>query len=78
MCLTDELPFAGGPHADVYKGEYRGRKMALKVLRIFGRPEDRDRFYQACAANRILRRPTDILSAEILRGGPRLAQIKAS
>ena len=54
VCLIDAQPFGGGGYADVYKGDYRGRRMALKVLRIFGRPEDRDRIHEACAAICIL------------------------
>ncbi|KIM72464.1 hypothetical protein PILCRDRAFT_829732 [Piloderma croceum F 1598] len=46
VLLTDERPFGGGGYADVYKGDYHGSGMALKVLRIFGRPEDRDRFHE--------------------------------
>ena len=71
--LTEAQPFGGGGYADVYKGEYRDRTMALKVLRIFGRPKDRDQFHKACTAHGILCRLSDVLRADILPGGPYLA-----
>ncbi len=34
-------PVAGGGFADVWKGKLKGKDVALKVLRIFGSPEER-------------------------------------
>jgi hypothetical protein len=39
---TSEHAVAGGGFADIYTGEYRGQKVALKVLRIHGKQRDRD------------------------------------
>jgi len=44
--LTEAQPFSGGGYADVYKGDYCERTMALKVLRFFGRSKDRDQFHK--------------------------------
>ncbi|KAI5116420.1 hypothetical protein M0805_001383 [Coniferiporia weirii] len=39
-------PVSGGGFADVWKGTFGGRIVALKVLRIFGHPSERDRINQ--------------------------------
>lgn len=43
-CRIGDDPIAGGGFADIWKGKIEampGTFVALKVLRIFGRPEDR-------------------------------------
>lgn len=35
---------AGGGFADIWKGTFNGELVALKVLRVFGQPEDQKAF----------------------------------
>jgi hypothetical protein len=46
---TDGKQLGGGSYADVYEGEHRGEKIALKVLRTFGRSQDLNELHEARA-----------------------------
>lgn len=51
LLITDvhrigDNPVAGGGFADVWKGWHKKEDVALKVLRIFGNPEDRANTYK--------------------------------
>lgn len=40
VCLRDRQPVDGGSFGEIYKGEHRGKVVALKSLRIFRHRED--------------------------------------
>jgi hypothetical protein len=43
---STEHPVSGGGFADIYQGSYKGREVALKVLRVFVTEENRKRIHR--------------------------------
>jgi hypothetical protein len=43
----------GGSYADVYEGDYHGMKIAMKVLRTFGRSQDLNELHEACTSHSV-------------------------
>jgi predicted unusual protein kinase regulating ubiquinone biosynthesis (AarF/ABC1/UbiB family) len=41
-------PVAGGSFADVYRGAYQGRDVAIKRIRVFLSNDDTNKLYKVC------------------------------
>ena len=66
---TDNSPCRGG-HADVWKGEYRGQDVAVKVLRTYSNRELEKMINVGCVLRSIsVPLLTTIRGTEVLQGG---------
>ena len=54
---SEDLPYTGGGFSDVFRGNLKGQKVAIKALRIFAFPEEAHKVYQVSSTIKDLEHP---------------------